>query len=93
MVDDGLADVRASVRVLSEMFGQCADCMIRADPADLERCRAVGKALRAMPTVDDRVLYLVGQLEALVRDRDPFWSNVGAIALVLGDLDTALRPD
>ncbi|MCU7725205.1 hypothetical protein ODJ79_15865 [Actinoplanes sp. KI2] len=92
MVDDQLADVRSAVSVLSEMFGQCADCMVRADPADLERCRAVCEALRAMSTVDDRILFLVGQLEALVRDQDPSWGGVGAIALVLGDLDAALRP-
>jgi len=90
-VDGDLADVRASVGMLWEMFGQCADCMIRAGAADLERCRGVCEALRAMPAVDDRVLFLVGQLEALVRDQDPSWSDVGAIALVLGDLDSALR--
>jgi hypothetical protein len=90
--DDDLADVRASVGVLWETFGRCADFMIRADAADLERCRVICEALRAMPTVDDRVLFLVGQLEIRVCDQDPSWSDVGAIALMLGDLDAALRP-
>ena len=92
MENDVLAGVRASVSVLWEVFGRSADCMVRADTADLERCRRVCEALRAMPAVDDRVLLLVGQLETCVRDQDPSWSGVGAIALVLGDLDAALRP-
>ncbi|WP_033337667.1 hypothetical protein [Catenuloplanes japonicus] len=66
--------------------------MVRADATDLARCRAVCEALRAMPAVDERVLLLVGKLETCVRDQDPSWSSVGAIALVLGDPDAALRP-
>jgi hypothetical protein len=89
--DDDLADIRASVGVLWESFGRCADYMIRAESADLERCRVVCEALRARSIVDDRVLFLVGQLEIFVRDQDLSWSEVGAIALVLGDLDAALR--